>query len=111
MRARRSGVVAVFVEHGPVMHALSDAAADDPDVELAYGQLMDSFIAVTAGHIEREIEAGRILPVDPWETAKALTLMNERYLTLSLGRRRTAAPETVIATLGTIWTRTLYGEG
>lgn len=103
------GVVAVFVEHGAVMHALSDAAADDPDVEQAYGQLMQRFIDVTAEHIEREVEAGRILPLDARETAKALILMNERYLNLSLGRRPTAKPETVLHTLGTIWTRTLYG--
>lgn len=103
------GVVAVFVEHGPVMHALSDAAADDPDVEIAYGQLVQRFIDVTAEHIEREVEVGRMLPLDARETAKALILMNERYLNLSLGRRPTAKPETVLRTLGTIWTRTLYG--
>jgi AcrR family transcriptional regulator len=30
------GIVAVYVEHGPVMRALADAAADDPSVEQAY---------------------------------------------------------------------------
>ena len=110
-REALEGVVAVFVEHGPVLHALSDAATDDPDVEHAYGALMQSFIEVTARHIELEVEAGRILPLNAWETARALTLMNERYLNLSLGREPTTAPETVIDTLGTIWTRTLYGSG
>ena len=103
------GVVAVFVEHGAVMHALSDAAADDPEVERAYDALVQRFIDVTAEHIEREVRAGRVLPLDPRETAKALILMNERYLNLTLGRQPTATPETVVATLGTIWTRTLYG--
>ena len=36
-REALEGVVAVFVEHGPVLHALSDAATHDPDVEDAYG--------------------------------------------------------------------------
>ena len=40
----------------------------------------------TAEHIEREVAAGRILPLDARETATALVWMNERYLTLSLGR-------------------------
>jgi AcrR family transcriptional regulator len=110
-REALEGVVAVFVEHGPVLHALADAATDDPDVEHAYGELMQSFIDVTARHIELEVEAGRILPLNAWETARALTLMNERYLNLSLGRAPTTAPQTVIDTLGTIWTRTLYGSG
>jgi AcrR family transcriptional regulator len=110
-REALEGVVAVFVEHGPVLHALSDAATHDPDVEHAYGALMQSFIDVTARHIELEIEAGRILPLNAWETARALTLMNERYLNLSLGRSPTTAPQTVIDTLGTIWSRTLYGSG
>ncbi len=102
------GVVAVFVQHGPVLHALADAAADDPDVEHAYDELMQSFIDVTA---ELEVEAGLILPLNAWETARALTLMNERYLNLSLGREPTTARQTVIDPLGTIWTRTLYGSG
>jgi TetR/AcrR family transcriptional regulator, ethionamide resistance regulator len=110
-REALEGVVAVFVEHGPVLHALADAATHDPDVEHAYGALMQSFIDVTARHIELEVEAGRILPLNAWETARALTLMNERYLNLSLGREPTTAPQTVIDTLGTIWTRTLYGAG
>jgi AcrR family transcriptional regulator len=108
-REALDGVVAVFVEHGPVLHALADAATDDPGVEEAYGALVQSFVDVTARHIEAEIDAGRILPLNAWETAKALTLMNERYLNLSLGRGPTTEPQTVIETLGTIWTRTLYG--
>ena len=31
-----TGVVAIFERHGAVMEALADAAADDPEVELAY---------------------------------------------------------------------------
>ena len=37
--------------------------------------------------------------------------MNERYLLSALGRTRSVAPETVVETLATIWTRTLYGAG
>ena len=108
-REALEGVVAVFVEHGPVLNALADAAADDPGVEQAYGALVQSFIDVTARHIEAEVDEGRILPLNAWETAKALTLMNERYLNVSLGREPTTPPQTVIDALATIWTRTLYG--
>ncbi len=77
-REATEGIVAVFAEHGPVLRALADAAADDPGVEAVYAELVQSFIDVTAEHIEQEVEAGRILPLDARETATALVWMNER---------------------------------
>jgi AcrR family transcriptional regulator len=108
-REALDGIVAVYVEHGPVMRALADAAADDRGVEQAYGALVQSFIDATARHIEAEIAEGRMLPVDANETAKALVWMMERYLTLSLGREPATPQAAVADTLATIWTRVLYG--
>jgi AcrR family transcriptional regulator len=105
------GIVAVFAEHGPVMRALADAAADDPGVEQAYTELVERFVDATARHIDEETEAGRILPLDAYETAKALVWMMERYLNLSLGRRPLTPRQAVADTLATIWTRVLYGAG
>ena len=82
-----------------MLRALADAAADDPGVEAVYAELVQSFIDVTAEHIEQEIEAGRILPLDARETATALVWMNERYLTLSLGREPAADRAVVAQTL------------
>jgi AcrR family transcriptional regulator len=110
-REALDGIVAVFVEHGPVMRALADAAADDRDVEQAYTDLVQTFIDATARHIDEEIAAGRILPLDGHETAKALVWMMERYLNLSLGREPLTPHESVADTLATIWTRVLYGSG
>jgi hypothetical protein len=110
-REATEGIVAVFAEHGPVLRALADAAADDPDVDEAYGQLVNSFVDVTAEHIEREVAAERVLPLDARETATALVWMNERYLTLSLGREPATERAVVARTLHTIWSRVLYGEG
>jgi AcrR family transcriptional regulator len=111
VREAIDGVVGVFAEHGPVLRALADAAADDPDVDEVYGQLVTSFVDATAEHIEREVAAGRILPLDPKETATALVWMNERYLTLTLGREPTTERAVVAQTLHTIWSRVLYGAG
>jgi AcrR family transcriptional regulator len=108
-RDAAQGIVAVFAEHGRVLRALGDAAADDPEVEAAYDALVESFVIATARHIEAEIAAGRILQLDPGETAKALVWMMERYLSLSLGREPTTPPDVVVETLATIWGRVLYG--
>ena len=110
-RAALEGFVAVYGEHGPVLRALADAAADDPEVEEAYASLVQSFVDATARHIEEEIAAGRVLPLDARETATALVWMMERYLNLSLGREPQTPRPVVVDTLATIWTRVLYGTG
>jgi AcrR family transcriptional regulator len=111
-REAMEGIVEVFSEHGPVLRALADAAADDPEVERVYGGLVQSFVDVTRKHIEKEIEAGRVLPLDAGETARALVWMMERYLNRSLGRRPPTTPPAKVAdTLAAIWTRVLYGTG
>jgi TetR/AcrR family transcriptional regulator, ethionamide resistance regulator len=111
-RAALDGIVAVYVEHGPVMRALADAAVDDPGVESAYNTLVRTFIDATARHSEEEVATGRVLKLSAHETATALVWMMERYLNRSLGRVPAELPrETVARTLTTIWTRVLYGVG
>jgi AcrR family transcriptional regulator len=107
-REAMDGIVDVFAEHGPVLRALADAAADDPEVERVYGALVQSFVDVTRKHIEAETAAGRVLPLDAGETARALVWMMERYLNLSLGRAEVTPRDKVAETLTTIWTRVLY---
>jgi AcrR family transcriptional regulator len=105
------GVVEVYASHAPVLRALADAAADDPDVETAYTQLVQSFIDVTARHIEAERTSGRVeMTIDPREVAKALIWMNERYLYLSFSGEPFTPNSTVVETLQCVWLRTLYGS-
>ena len=59
-REAMEGIVDVFAEHGPVLRALADAAADDPEVERVYGGLVQSFVDATRKHIDAEIAAGRV---------------------------------------------------
>jgi AcrR family transcriptional regulator len=107
-REAMEGIVDVYIEHGPVLRALADAAADDPEVERVYGGLVQSFVDVTRKHIEAEVTAGRVEPLDAGETARALVWMMERYLNLSLGRVPGTAGTTVADTLTAIWVRVLY---
>jgi AcrR family transcriptional regulator len=107
-REAMEGIVDVYSEHGPVLRALADAAADDPEVERVYGGLVQTFVDVTRKHIEAEIAAGRVAALDAGETARALVWMMERYLNLSLGHPETTSRQIVADTLTTIWTRVLY---
>jgi AcrR family transcriptional regulator len=109
IREAIEGVVGVFAEHGPVLRALADAASEDPRVEATYGALIQRFVDATARHIEEEVAAGRVLPLDPVPTATALTWMMERYLQLQIGRTPHAPIDRATDTLTTILSRVLYG--
>ena len=104
-----------FVEYGPVLRAIADAAGYDARVEQVYRHgLIERLTRAVAARISRDVEAG-LSPsdLDPEETARALVLMTERYLLDAFGhpekrptRRETAE---VLGTLEEIWVRTLYG--
>ena len=110
IREATQGVVEVFARHGAVLQALADAAADDPEVEAAHNSALNYFIDMIAARIERGIAAGTMLPCDAQETARALAIMNDRYMTAVLGREPLVHPDVVVDTICTIWTRTLYGD-
>ena len=105
-----------FLEYGPVLRAISDAAGYDARVEQVYRHgLIERLISAVAERISRDVEAG-VSPsaLDPEQTAKALVLMTERYLLDAFGRPEQRASrrerEAVFGTLEEIWIRTLYGQ-
>ncbi len=104
-----------FVEYGPVLRAISDAAGYDARVEEVYrGGLIERLIAAVAERIARDVDAG-VTPgdTDPGQTARALVLMTERYLLDAFGRTGShpsrAEQAAIFDTLEGIWVRTLYG--
>ena len=104
-----------FVEYGPVLRAISDAAGYDARVEEVYrGGLIERLINAVAARISRDIEAG-VTPqgLDPEQAARALVLMTERYLLDAFGRpeRRPSRGEagTILDTVEAVWVMTLYG--
>ena len=111
VREAVEGLVGVYGEHSAALRALADAATDDPDVEMAYGALIDRFVAVTAEHIEQETRSGTIQGIDPGESAKALVWMVERYLYHSFGSARRVPPARVVEVIATLWSRALYRAG
>jgi AcrR family transcriptional regulator len=105
-----------FVEYGPVLRAISDAAGYDARVEEVYrGGLIQRLVAAVAARISRDIDAG-VSPadLDPEQTARALVLMTERYLLDAFGQPERhpthQEAETILDTVEGIWVRTLYGS-
>ncbi|WP_163753971.1 TetR/AcrR family transcriptional regulator [Mycobacterium botniense] len=110
LRRSLTGLTAIFVEHGRLIQAISDTARYDPEVNQLYSALAEDLTAATARRIQADVEAGRSRIGQPYEVARALTWMNERYLLASFGQRPFADPTAVTEALTTIWLSTLYGH-
>ena len=82
----------------------------DPEVERVYHGLVERFVSATSERIEADLAAGRVAGLDAAPTAAALIWMTERYFLMTLGRLPKEPVETVVETLATIWTRTLYAN-
>jgi AcrR family transcriptional regulator len=110
VRAALEAVASVYVRHGLALGAIAEASEQDADVEAIYRGLIDRFIDANEKRIAEESALGNVAGLDSRETARALVLMSERYLTESLGRLPQEPPERVVETLSTIWLRVLYGS-
>src|SRR4051812_39923345 len=110
-RRSTAGIVAVYVRHGPVLKALADAAATQPEVEeiFRWGVVQHFIDAVTA-RCEEQYRAGRFPHLLPREVCHALVLMTERYLADPLGRSPDSEADAVAAALNVVWSKVLYGR-
>ena len=112
IRRALTGVVDVYANHGPVMRAIADGAAVDPEVEAVYQALLQRFTDATAEHLHEELSAGRAAAIsDADDCAFALVWMTERYLSLSLGQTPgRVSHDVAVRTLSEIWLRALYAR-
>jgi TetR/AcrR family transcriptional regulator, ethionamide resistance regulator len=102
------GAVDVWDRHGPLMRAIVDAGSYDEEIDEAYRAVRDGWVDLSAQLLARDVEAGRLAPVNTAELARALTVLNEAYLMETLGRvPRLAEPGDALETLVLVWTRTL----
>lgn len=90
--------VSVYHRHGPLLRAVSEAAAADEQVAIR-----GRFDELVKGVLERvEAESGRRF-ADADETARALNLLAEAYLLDAFGREPRVSVETATDTLTEIW--------
>jgi AcrR family transcriptional regulator len=99
--------VRTFERHGPLLRALSEAAGHDERIERAHDGMRRRYVALLERYLRRLRAHGATAIADPAETALALILLNERYLTVTFGVTARTTPEAALRTLTEIWTATI----
>jgi AcrR family transcriptional regulator len=103
VRRALEAAVEVYQRHGPLLRCLAEAAAGDPEIAAGYAAMRGRFDEFAEQSLRDVIGASRTPPADLGETARALNLMNETYLTDAFGREPRVAPQTAVQTLTEIW--------
>ena len=103
VRAAFETAVAVYQRHGPLLRCIAEAAAGDEQIAAGYDEMRKRFDALAEQALRELAFAGRVPPSNLAETARALNLMNETYLTDTFGREPRVSPEVAVQTLTEIW--------
>ena len=101
------GIVAFFAEHGPLVRAVAEAGVLDEEIERAYRGYIEFFIEMTKRGFDEMVAAGKLDVADTGQLARAMSMLNEHYLLDQFGRAPGADPQQVLATLETVWLRTV----
>jgi len=110
VREALEGIAGVFTTHADMLRAAVEATTYDPEFRAFYESLIQRFVHATAAHLRRELDAGRLRPLDPDSIAEALVWMAERcnYAILLLEGR---SAREVVDSLTAIWIHALYPDG
>ena len=110
VREALEGIAGVYTAHADVLRAAVEATTYDPEFRAFYESLIRRFVDATAAHLRRELDAGRLRPLDPDSIAEALVWMAERcnYAILLVEGR---SPREVVDSLTAIWIHALYPDG
>jgi AcrR family transcriptional regulator len=110
VRSAIEPAVAVYERHGPLLRAISEAAAVEERIAAGQEAIRERFREL----VEQALRASPHLAVDPSadvaEVARALNLMNEKYLLDTYGREPRVPAETAVQTLSAIWLALIDGR-
>jgi AcrR family transcriptional regulator len=104
VRAAIEAAVAVYRRHGPLLRAITEAAAAG-DEQIAAGQqaMLERFDALVEDVLRASPRMTGRSAEDIAETARALNVMNVNYLLDAFGREPRVSTETAVRTLTGIW--------
>jgi len=103
VRPAFEAAVAVYRRHGPLLRCIAEAAAGDEQIAAGYNEMRKRFDDLAEQALRELTPAARVPPANLAETARALNLMNETYLTDAFGREPRVAADTAVQTLTEIW--------
>ncbi len=98
----------LYHEHGTILRALAQASDNDAEAARIWQQTIDPVIAVAASAIADATRSGQSHGLDPEPTARALVTMNIHCFLEQLAGKPHADVNATVATLTTIWERTIY---
>ncbi len=99
-------------QHGPVLVAISEAAAVSPELSAVWSTTVQRFIDVNAEMIRAERRRGAAPAGGPsaQDLATSLIWLNVRSLeAIATGTPPAAAPSRITGVLVEIWLRAIYG--
>jgi AcrR family transcriptional regulator len=100
--------VAVFQRHGPLLRAITEAAADDEQVAAGQEAMRQRFDELLEAGLRDMPHIADHPPADIAETARALNLLNTSYLLDAFGREPRVSTETAVQTLTEIWVAVIH---
>jgi AcrR family transcriptional regulator len=103
VRLAVEAAVKVYSQHGPILRAIHEASASDPQLAPNQAEVRRRFDALVAAALREAYTHGGDPPTDIDETAHALNLMNETYLMDAFGHEPRVTPETAARTLTEVW--------
>ena len=110
VRSAIEPAVSVYQRHGPLLRAISEAASVDERIATGQEAIRERFRELVEDALRASGGLTIDLSADLSEVARALNLMNEKYLLDAYGRDPRVAPETAIETLTAIWVALTAGR-
>jgi AcrR family transcriptional regulator len=101
VRGALAAAAEVYQQYGPLLRCVSEAAAVDERIAEGYAAMRERFDDFAEQSLRDVLGDGG--HADLAETARALNLMNETYLTDAFGREPRVSPEIAVRTLVEIW--------
>jgi TetR/AcrR family transcriptional regulator, ethionamide resistance regulator len=111
VRAAIEPAVAAYRRHGPLLRALTEAAAGDPQVAAGQARIRSRFDRLVAGSLSDLLEFESSSAADVAEIARALNRMNESYLQDAFGREPRISTAAAVEALTEIWVAVLRQRG
>lgn len=108
--AAMTGLAGVWARHAGLLRGIYDAATTGSNLQLAWRELVESFLSPVKQRLDDLSDQGRISLPNTEETARALVWMTERYYFETIARDLSVSIDVAVSTLADIWRRVLFNQ-